>query len=55
VGDGVHAVVDDARRRIPAIRRALEAAGIAFGRIAAEPPSMEDLFVALLQNERPPK
>jgi ABC-2 type transport system ATP-binding protein len=54
VGDGVHAVVDDARRRIPAIRRSLESAGIAFGRIAAAQPSVEDLFVALLQNEDPP-
>jgi len=55
VGDGVHVVVDDARRRIPAVRRALESAGIAFGRIAAAPPSIEDLFVALLQNEDPPQ
>ena len=54
VGDGVHAVVDDARRRIPVMREALEAAGVAFGRIATEPPSMEDLFIALLQNEEPP-
>ena len=38
----------------PAMRRALESAGITFGRIAAAQPSVEDLFVALLQNERPP-
>ena len=52
VGDGVHAMVDDAGRRIPEISQALAAAGIAIDQIGAVTPSIEDLFVGLLQNER---
>jgi len=48
VGDGVHIVVDDAKRRIPELAQALEAAGVSFDRIERLPPSIEDLFVSLL-------
>jgi ABC-2 type transport system ATP-binding protein len=51
VGDGVHAVVDDADLRIPQLRAALAQAGVACEDIAVAIPSIEDVFVALLENE----
>ena len=50
VGDGVHAVVDDAELRIPQLRAALQGAGVAVADIAVGEPSIEDVFVALLEN-----
>lgn len=46
VGDGVHLVVDDAARRIPELRAALQAAGLSFDRLEEVAPTIEDLFVA---------
>jgi ABC-2 type transport system ATP-binding protein len=51
VGDGVHLVVDDAARRIPALRDRLRAAGAAFEEIEQVTPSIEDLFVAAVEGE----
>jgi ABC-2 type transport system ATP-binding protein len=51
VGDGVHIVVDVADLRMPQLRGALAHAGIAFTNIAVATPSIEDAFVALLENE----
>jgi ABC-2 type transport system ATP-binding protein len=48
VGDGVHVHVDDAARRVPEIQAVLSEAGLAFGRIEATAPTIEDLFVTLL-------
>jgi ABC-2 type transport system ATP-binding protein len=45
VGDGVHLVVDDARR-MPELRARLQAAGLLFDRVEEVPPTIEDLFVA---------
>ncbi len=53
VGDGVHAMVDDAARRIPELRAALDQAGVAFTEIAVATPSIEDVFVALLEFGEP--
>ena len=50
VGDGVHAVVDDAQLRIPELREALQGANIQFADIVVGEPSIEDVFVALLEN-----
>ena len=52
VGDGVHVIADDAARRIPEIKQALAAAGIACEHIAEATPTIEDLFAGLLQNEK---
>lgn len=49
VGDGAHAVVDDPGTRIPEIREALGRAGVPFTAIAVGEPSIEDVFVALLE------
>jgi ABC-2 type transport system ATP-binding protein len=49
VGDGVHAVVDDANERIPQLRDVLDRAGLSFSDIAVATPSIEDVFVALLE------
>jgi ABC-2 type transport system ATP-binding protein len=49
VGDGVHAMVDDANMRIPELQEALGRAGISFSGIAVATPSIEDVFVALLE------
>jgi len=46
VGDGVHAVVDDAPRRIPQLREVLQRADIAVAAISVGEPSIEDVFVA---------
>ncbi len=50
VGDGVHAVVDDAPLRIPELRDALQRADLAFTEIVVGEPSIEDVFVALTQD-----
>ena len=51
VGGGVHAVVDDAALRIPKIRDALRSGNVPFRDIAVAAPSIEDVFVALLEHE----
>jgi ABC-2 type transport system ATP-binding protein len=51
VGGGVHAVVDDARLRIPELRNALQRGNVPFEEIAVAAPSIEDVFVALLEDE----
>ncbi len=51
VGDGVRAVIDDTSR-IAALGDALSRRGVQFGTIAATEPSIEDLFVALLQDRK---
>jgi drug efflux transport system ATP-binding protein len=55
VGDGVHAVVDDARLRIPELRDALQRANVPFADIVVGQASIEDVFVALLEGERKPQ
>jgi drug efflux transport system ATP-binding protein len=50
VGDGVHAVVDDAVLRLPQLREALAAANIPYSEATEVAPSIEDLFVALLES-----
>jgi hypothetical protein len=45
VGDAVHFFVDDAARRIPAFRDALQRGAIAYDEIAQVRPTIEDLFV----------
>lgn len=50
VGDGVHAVVDDAQLRIPELREALGRANVPFTDIVIGEPSIEDVFVAFLEN-----
>ena len=51
IGGGVHAVVDDARLRIPELRNALQRDNVPFDDIAVAAPSIEDVFVALLEDE----
>ena len=54
VGDGVHAVVDNADLRIPQLREALDLAGVPVAGIAVASPSIEDAFVALLETGEAP-
>ena len=51
VGDGVHLVVDDPGRRVPALRQRLQGAGVSFEEIEQVTPSIEDLFVAAVESE----
>ena len=44
-GDAVHLFVDDARRRIPELRDALDQGGLPYDEIAQVEPTIEDLFV----------
>jgi ABC-2 type transport system ATP-binding protein len=53
VGDGVHVVVGDAERRIPELRERLAQRGITGIEVRVVPPSIEDLFIALLQQDAP--
>jgi ABC-2 type transport system ATP-binding protein len=55
VGDGIHAVVNDACLRIPELRQALETNDVPFSGIAVGEPSIEDVFVALLGNAGAPQ
>ncbi len=50
VGEGVHAVIDDADVRITQLRAVLDGAGVAVTDITVATPSIEDVFVALLEN-----
>ncbi len=53
VGDGVHLVVDDAGRRIPELRAALQTAGLAFDHLEEVEPTIEDLFIAATSERTP--
>lgn len=55
VGDGLHAVVDDANLRTSQLRDALLRAGVQFGEIALIQPGIEDVFVALLKDGEKPQ
>jgi len=54
VGDGVHAVVDDAELRIPQLRDAIRVAGAQVSDLSVAAPSIEDVFVALLETGEAP-
>jgi ABC-2 type transport system ATP-binding protein len=54
VGDGVHAVVDDADRRIPQLRDAIRLADVSISDVVVAAPSIEDVFVALLETGEAP-
>ncbi len=50
-GSSLHIVVEDPDAAIPYIRAAIEQKGIAIRRLEAIEPSMEDVFVALIEKE----
>jgi ABC-2 type transport system ATP-binding protein len=50
-GGGLHVTVDDASRAIPQIRSALEQAGITITTLEPIEPSLEDVFVAMIERE----
>ena len=50
-GGGLHVTADEAASAVPAIRRALGERGIAIERLEPIQPSMEDVFVALIEQE----
>ena len=50
-GGGLHLTVADADRTIPVVRQALESAGIAVAVLERIEPSMEDVFVSLIEEE----
>jgi ABC-2 type transport system ATP-binding protein len=50
-GGGLHVTVPDAERATPSIRAALEQAGIGITALDRVQPSMEDVFVALIEEE----
>ena len=51
VGDGLHIHLDDAARRVPELSRALAPAGVQAADIKQVEPTIEDLFVGLLESE----
>jgi ABC-2 type transport system ATP-binding protein len=51
VGDGLHIHLDDAARRVPELSRALAPAGVQAADIRQVEPTIEDLFVGLLESE----
>jgi ABC-2 type transport system ATP-binding protein len=54
-GGGLHIKVDDPGAAIPAIYKILEAAGIHVLTLDAITPSMEDVFVSLIEQEEAKK
>jgi ABC-2 type transport system ATP-binding protein len=48
-GNVIHVTVDDAATAIPAVRLSLESAGIAVSDVTVVPPSLEDVFVTLIE------
>jgi len=50
-GGGLHVTVDDPARADASIRAALEAKGIELKRLEQIQPSMEDVFVAMIEAE----
>jgi len=46
----LHAVVADARIDIPRVKRILESSNIRVARIEKIPPSLEDVFVTLIES-----
>jgi ABC-2 type transport system ATP-binding protein len=50
-GSGLHIKVDDETRAIAEIQSALGAAGIKIGALEPIPPSMEDVFVGLIEEQ----
>ncbi len=50
-GGGLHVTTEDASSAIPKIRSALEAAGITVSELEQILPSMEDVFVAMIEEE----
>jgi ABC-2 type transport system ATP-binding protein len=50
VGDGVHLFVDEPARRAPELRARLAGAGVAVDELAPAEPTLEDVFVATLED-----
>jgi ABC-2 type transport system ATP-binding protein len=50
-GGGLHVTVPDAAKAIPQIRSSLEAAGFEVPELERITPSMEDVFVAMIEEE----
>jgi ABC-2 type transport system ATP-binding protein len=50
-GSGLHIIVEDPDRAVPQIRDALDRVGIVIRRIEVIAPSMEDVFVALIEDK----
>jgi ABC-2 type transport system ATP-binding protein len=51
VGDGVHLTVDNSASRIPQLRARLESAAVPYTDVREVTPSMEDLFVATVEQQ----
>ena len=49
VGDGAHVVVDDAEKRVPELKARLQQAQVAFESVERITPTIEDLFVAAVE------
>ncbi len=49
VGDRVHVIVDDAARRLPELRAALDAQKVPYESVEQVEPSIEDLFVSAVE------
>ncbi|WP_324081619.1 ABC transporter ATP-binding protein [Geomonas sp.] len=52
VGDGLHLVVEDAQRRVEELRKRLTDAAAPFDSIEEVTPTVEDLFVAAVEEEK---
>ena len=50
-GSGLHLTVEDATSAEPAIRQALATDGIDIRKLEVISPSMEDVFVAMIEDE----
>lgn len=55
VGDGVHLLVDDAKRRIPEIKQLLGDKGVSFESVEQVSASVEDVFVSAVEGTGVPR
>ena len=48
-GEALHLIVDDARKRVPQLKRRLKKAGVIHDGIRVAPPRMEEAFISLMR------
>jgi hypothetical protein len=50
-GDRLHVFVDDAKRRMPEIERALQAAGVRVTQVRQTMPHLQEAFISLVTHQ----
>jgi ABC-2 type transport system ATP-binding protein len=48
-GEAIHIIVDDARKRVPQIKKSLQKAKVIHNGVRVAPPRMEEAFISLMR------